>query len=201
MRLIVSRLVVFIFCSLTLAATPAESQAPQEFEIIIKGGRILDGSGNPWFISDIGVKAGRVAAIGNLSNAPAARTVDATGKFVTPGFIDLHSHSDRGLETPELRYNLNMVAQGITLSVLNQDGRSPRWPLKWQRDEYEKRGIGNNVALMIGHGTIRVQVMQKRSNQTASEADIQAMQKLVEEGMKDGGFGLSTGLEYVPGRF
>ena len=195
-----SRFVLFIFCSLTLALTPAVSQAPQ-FELIIKGGRILDGSGNPWFTSDIGLKAGRIAAIANLANASAVRTVDAAGKFVTPGFIDLHSHSDQGLENPELRTNSNMVAQGITLSVLNQDGRSSRWPLRWQRDEYEKRGIGNNVALMIGHGTLRAQVMQKRSNQAATDADIQAMQKLVEEGMKDGGFGLSTGLEYVPGRF
>ena len=99
-----------------------------------------------------------------------------------------------------LRYNLNMVAQGITLSVVNQDGRSP-WPIRDQKARYEKQGIGTNVALMVGHGAVRNRVMGARANQPATDADITAMQALVDEGMKDGAYGLSTGLEYVPGRF
>ena len=94
-----------------------------------------------------------------------------------------------------------MVAQGITLSVVNQDGRSPRWPLRTQRELFEKQGIGNNVALLVGHGTVRSRVMGDRDNQLATDADIQAMVALVDEGMRDGGFGLSSGLEYEPGRF
>ena len=146
------------------------------------------------------IAAGRIAAIGALPAAKAARTIDATGKFLTPGFIDIHSHSDRGLGDMNLRYNINMVAQGITLSVVNQDGRSP-WPIRDQKARYEKQGVGSNVALMVGHGTVRNRVMGARANQLATDADITAMQALVDEGMKDGAYGLSTGLEYVPGRF
>ena len=185
-------LVAFFFSFCLLAA---------DYDVLIRGARVLDGTGNPWYAADIGVKDGRIRAIGNLQGSSATRAIEAAGKFVAPGFIDLHSHSDRGLADPELRYNLNMVAQGITLSVVNQDGRSPRWPLSTQKTLYEKQGIGNNVALMVGHGTVRSRVMQRRANEVATDADIRAMQRLVEEGMKDGGFGLSTGLEYVPGRY
>jgi N-acyl-D-amino-acid deacylase len=182
-------------------ATAQQSPAPS-YDLLIKGGKILDGSGNPWFYADLAVKDGRIAAIGSLGTARAARTIDAAGKIVTPGFIDLHSHSDGGLANMALKENLNMVAQGITLSVVNQDGRSPRWPIRDQKALYEKQGIGNNAALMVGHGTLRTRVMtSQRDNQVAADADIRAMQQLVTQGMDDGAFGLSTGLEYDPGQF
>jgi N-acyl-D-amino-acid deacylase len=188
---------------LTAALTACAGLAAQSpaFDLVIAGGRVLDGAGNPWYVADVAVKDGRIATIGHGLSGKAARTVDASGRFVAPGFIDIHSHSDRGLGDPELRLNLNMVAQGITLSVVNQDGRSPDWPIRGQRAKYEKQGIGNNVALMVGHGTVRQRVMGPRAQQLASDADITAMQALVEEGMRDGAFGLSSGLEYVPGRF
>lgn len=193
----------WLTCILVLLSSvlPLPSQVAARFDLLIKDGRVLDGSGNPWYVADIGVKDGRIAALGNLSNSRADRAIDAAGKFVAPGFIDLHSHSDRGLANPELRYNLNMVAQGITLSVLNQDGRSAQWPIRNQIALHHKQGIGSNVALMVGHGTVRSQVMKNRSHELATDTDIRNMQKLVEEGMNDGAFGLSTGLEYVPGRF
>lgn len=187
------RLLVAFYFSLSLLA--------QDYDLLIRNARVLDGTGNPWYAADLGVKEGRIRAVGNLASTRATRVIDAGRKFLAPGFIDLHSHSDRGLAVPELRYNLNMVAQGITLSVLNQDGRSPRWPISGQRKSYETQGLGNNVALMVGHGTVRERVMQKRAAEPATDTDIRAMQQLVEEGMQDGAFGLSTGLEYVPGRF
>jgi N-acyl-D-amino-acid deacylase len=182
-----------------LVASP-RSQTPA-FDVVLKGGRILDGAGNPWFYGDVGIKGGRITAIGSLGSATATRTIDVNGKIVAPGFIDLHSHGDGGLASMPLRHAPNVVAQGITLVVVNQDGRSPRWPLRDQKALYEKQGIGPNAALMVGHGTLRSKVMGQRDNQLATEADIQAMQKLVDEGMMDGAFGLSTGLEYNPGRF
>ena len=174
-------------------------QAPS-YDLLVRGARVLDGTGNPWFFADVAVKDGRIVQVGDLRDAKATRVIDATGMYLAPGFIDIHSHSDRALGDPELRYNVNMVAQGITLSVVNQDGRSP-WPIRDQRARYEKGGMGSNAALMVGHGEVRRRVMGDRSNQVATDADIKAMQALVEEGMKDGAYGLSTGLEYVPGRF
>jgi N-acyl-D-amino-acid deacylase len=178
-----------------------DSQAPA-YDLIIRGGQVIDGTGNPWFYADVAVKDGRIAAVGSLGAAKATRVIDATGKIVTPGFIDMHSHADGGLATMELRHSPNMVAQGITLSVVNQDGRSPRWPIRDQKTLYEKQGIGTNAALLGGHATVRTRVMGgQRDNQVATDADIRAMQQLVEEGMADGAFGLSSGLEYDPGRF
>jgi N-acyl-D-amino-acid deacylase len=187
--------------AIVLVAGLALSPQGRDFDLVLAGGRVIDGTGNPWYVADLAVKDGRIAAIGHGLAARAVRTINASGKFVSPGFIDIHSHSDRGLGDPALRQNLNMIAQGITLSVVNQDGRSPDWPLRGQRAKYEKQGVGNNVALMVGHGTVRQRVMGSRSREAATEADIAAMRALVEEGMRDGGFGLSAGLEYVPGRF
>jgi N-acyl-D-amino-acid deacylase len=186
--------------ALLTSAVTTSTQAPA-FDLVITGGRILDGSGNPWFYGDVGVKDGRIAAVGALGNATAKRRIDATGKFVTPGFIDLHSHADGGLDDPATRHAPNVVAQGITLVVVNQDGRSPNWPLRNQRALYEKQGTGPNTALMVGHGTMRSRIMQQRDDQFSTEAEIKSMQALVEEGMKDGAFGLSAGLEYDPGRY
>lgn len=174
-------------------------QAPS-YDLLIRNARVLDGTGNPWFRADVAVKDGRIVQIGDLATAKATRVVDASGMYLAPGFIDIHSHSDRALGDPELRYNVNMVAQGITLSVVNQDGRSP-WPIRDQRARYEKGGMGSNAALMVGHGAVRNRVMGERANQVATDADIQGMQALVDEAMRDGAYGLSTGLEYVPGRF
>jgi N-acyl-D-amino-acid deacylase len=193
-------------CLLAASGTPgpgAEARQATQFDLVIANARIFDGSGNPWFRGDVAVKDGRIAAVspaGTLSSASATRTIDAAGRFLSPGFIDNHTHSDRGIGADALKANVNMVAQGITLSVVNQDGRSP-WPIRDQKARYEKAGIGNNVALMVGHGAVRTRVMRDRANEPASDADIQAMQKLVAEGMNDGGYGLSTGLEYAPGRF
>jgi N-acyl-D-amino-acid deacylase len=170
------------------------------FDLVIRNGRVFDGSGNPWVHADIGVRAGQIAAVGALGDARAARIIEAAGKFVAPGFIDIHSHSDRGLGSDRLKHSLNMVAQGITLSVVNQDGRSP-WPIRDQKIRYEQQGIGTNAALLVGHGAVRTRVMGHRATKPATDADIIAMQRLVEEAMKDGAYGLSTGLEYAPGRY
>jgi N-acyl-D-amino-acid deacylase len=198
----IRRLVLVLFAALVAAAAaqlPVGAQNPT-FDLLIRQARVFDGTGNPWFVADVGVKDGRIARIGELQNATAAKTIDARGKYLAPGFIDIHSHSDEGLNSPTLSYNPNVVAQGITLVVVNQDGRSP-WPIRDQKARYEKAGIGTNAALMGGHGAVRNRVMGPRSNQVAGDADIKAMQALVTEGMKDGAYGLSTGLEYVPGRF
>ena len=95
------------------------------FDILIRNGRILDGTGNPWYRADIGIRGDRIVAIGALSEAKAATVVDAADRYVTPGFIDVHSHSGPGLLTDDLKHGQPVLAQGITTVLVNPDGGGP----------------------------------------------------------------------------
>jgi N-acyl-D-amino-acid deacylase len=190
----------------------AQSQdaPPSHFDLLIRGGRVIDGSGNPWIRADVGVVNGRIAAVGLLPDATAERVVDASGKFVTPGFIDIHSHADDGsadiggatIRTDSLKRKAtpNLVAQGITTAVVNHDGRSP-WPIREQREILERQGIGANIMLMVGHGEVRRRVMGDDLRRPATPDEVEAMRALVRQAMGEGAVGLSAGLEYVPGRW
>lgn len=189
------RMILFLL----LLAWPIAGQTPS-YDVLIRGGRVLDGTGNPWFLADVAIKDGRIAAIGRLEGAAARRVIDAQGLYVVPGFIDLHSHADEGLGSQRTRANPNMVAQGVTTVVVNQDGRSP-WPISEQKALYERQGVGTNVVLLIGHGTVRRLVMKDDFRRAATREEIEQMKALVTQGMEQGAFGLSAGLEYVPGRW
>ncbi len=186
----------------------AGAQPAQRFDLLIRNGRVMDGTGNPWFPADIGIQNGRIAAIGQLPNAQAARVIDAAGKYVVPGFIDIHSHADDGsgprggLRDPDpvRRSAPNLVSQGITTVVVNQDGRSP-WPVAGQRALLEKTGIGPNAMLLVGHGTVRRSVMGDDVRRPATPAEITRMRVLVKQALQEGAVGLSAGLEYDPGRW
>lgn len=183
-------------------------QTDGTFDIIISGGHILDGTGSPWFQGDVGIRGNRIGAIGNLQNAAAAQTIDARGKLVVPGFIDIHSHADDGAresggfrdEDPRRRAAPNLVMQGVTTVVVNQDGRSP-WPIAEQRSRVESLGIGPNALLLAGHGTIRREVMGEDFERPATPEEITRMRALVRQAMEEGAWGLSAGLEYAPGRW
>lgn len=186
----------------------AAQTAGAEFDVLLRGGRVIDGTGNPWFRADVGIRDGRIAALGDLAAATAARTVDLEGRYVVPGFIDIHSHADEGLaeeggsgtEGARRRAAPNLVSQGVTTVVVNQDGRSP-WPIAGQRAAYERLGIGPNAALMVGHNSIRAMALGDDFRRPATDAEIERMRELVRQGMEEGAFGLSAGLEYVPGRW
>lgn len=192
--------------ALLAAASPLAAQQP--FDILITGARVMDGSGNPWFRADVGIRGDRIVALGDLDGATARRTIDARGKVVAPGFIDLHSHADdpnygpRGLRSvdPRRRAAPNLVMQGITTVVVNQDGRSP-WPIAAQKAELVEKHFGPNALLMVGHGTVRQRVMRSDFRRPATADEIQQMRALVHQGMEEGAWGLSAGLEYVPGRW
>ncbi len=194
-----------------LAAPEAAAQEPEadRLDLVIADGRILDGTGNPWFRADVGVRDGRIVAVGDLDGRPADRVLDARGKWVTPGFIDLHSHAgdpgrddDRGLTSPDRarRAAPNLVAQGATTVVVNQDGRSP-WPIREQRQLMEERGIGPNALLLVGHGAVRSRVMEDDVRRPATEEETEEMAALVRQAMEEGAHGLSAAHEYSPMRW
>jgi len=205
----------FLAVAVTIAAAsatpdPALAQDAGPFDLLIQGGRVLDGTGNPWFRADIGVRDGRIVAIGLLTGASATRVVDATGRYVSPGFIDIHSHADDGsariggatIRTDELNRKSapNVVSQGVTTVVVNHDGRSP-WPIRDQRALIEQQGVGPNVMLMVGHGTVRREVMGDDFRRAATESEVASMRALVRQALEEGAVGMSAGLEYVPGRW
>ena len=191
---------------IALVAMPANGQ--QQYDLIIRNGRVLDGTGNPWFPADIGVRDGRIVTVGSLAGAAATRVIDAAGKYVTPGFIDIHSHADDGSSPrggfrdpdPQIRSAPNLVSQGITTVVVNHDGRSPL-PIAEQRSLLEKNGIGTNAMLLVGHGTIRSRVMGQDVRRPATSDEITRMRALLRENLQQGAVGLSAGLEYAPGRW
>jgi len=189
---------VIAIIAIAFAGTPILPQGDTPYDLLVRGGRILDGTGNPWRYADIGIRGGRIVALGRLGNAAAARTIDATGLTVTPGFIDVHSHSGPGL-AGELNHAQPLLTQGITTTCVNPDGSGPI-DIASQRAGYEKRGTGVNVAMYVPHGSIRQKLMGM-SDRDATGAELAQMVDLVRAGMKAGGIGLSSGLYYAPGSY
>ena len=172
----------------------------QSYDLILTNGRVMDGTGNPAFPADVAIQDGKIVAVSRVGNATAARTIDVKGKLIVPGFVDLHSHAARGLASDEAqrRSAPNLVTQGITTVVLNSDGGGP-WPLNEQRATLSRLGIGLNAVLMVGHNSIRRRALGDDYKRTATQEEIQRMKTMVREGMGHGAFGMTAGLEYVPG--
>jgi N-acyl-D-amino-acid deacylase len=179
-----------------LAAPLLFAQAPR-FDVLITGAKIIDGSGSPWFLGDIGIKGDTIAAVGRLADATATTRVDARGLVVAPGFIDIHSHGRRGIfNVPTAE---NYLREGVTTMIEGPDGGSPL-PLAPFFDSFSKTPVSINVAAFIGQGTIRSSVMGL-VNRPATPEELSKMKAIAEQAMRDGAFGLSTGLFYVPGNF
>lgn len=167
------------------------------YDLVIRNARVIDGAGNPWFRADVAIAGGRIAAIGNLKNAPAVRSIDARGRVLAPGFIDPHTHVEGGIE--KVPRADNYVMDGVTTVVTGNCGGSEA-DLSAFFARLEKQGIGLNVASLVGHNTVRRQVMGLAARQATPE-EIARMQALVEKGMRDGAVGFSTGLIYIPGTY
>lgn len=195
------KLAVVLLClaGVSAAAVVQPAQPTPPFDVLIRNGRVMDGSGNPWLRSDIGIRDGRIAEMGQLATAPAAATIDAGDRLVTPGFIDVHSHAAEGLTRAQLRQAQPLLAQGITTIVANPDGGGPV-DLAAQRSALSKDGLGPNVALLVPHGSVRRAVMGN-ANRAPTPDELEQMRTLVARGMDDGAFGLSSGLFYTPGSF
>ncbi|HZD03766.1 MAG TPA: amidohydrolase family protein, partial [Longimicrobiales bacterium] len=183
---------------LGLASLPGAAAA-QQFDVILRGGRVLDGAGNPWFRADVGLRGDTIVAVGDLSEATAPTDLDVSGLYVAPGFIDTHSHAGGGLATPELSHARPLLAQGVTTILANPDGGGPI-DLAAQRDSLLKDGLGVNVGLQVPHGSIRGEVIGSE-DRLATPEEMDRMRALVRRGMEEGAFGLSSGPFYVPGSY
>ncbi|HEU0121706.1 MAG TPA: D-aminoacylase [Bryobacteraceae bacterium] len=168
-----------------------------DFDVLIRNGRVIDGSGNPWFRADVGLREGKIAAIGNLNGKSAGRAVDAANRVVTPGFIDVHTHVEGAVELNPM--GANYLLDGVTTIVTGNCGGS-RVDLKDWFGRLEQLKIGLNLATLIGHNSVRREVMGT-ANRKATDEEIVKMQALVDQAMRDGAVGFSTGLIYIPGTF
>jgi N-acyl-D-amino-acid deacylase len=189
------RLLPLILLSLT-ACAPATRAPAESYDILIANGTVIDGTGAPSFRADVAISGDRVSRISRtpLPRERARRVIDASNRVVAPGFIDLHAHLD---PLPQLPGAESAVRQGVTTALGGPDGTSP-WPLGEYLAQRERQRIGINVAFLVGHNTIRREVMgMARRHPTAAE--LERMRAMVARGMGEGAFGLSTGLKYLPG--
>jgi dihydroorotase/N-acyl-D-amino-acid deacylase len=169
----------------------------ESYDLLIRGGRVVDGTGAPWVRADVAVEGDTIVAVGLRLAGRARRTVDAAGRVVAPGFVDIHTHARRGIfEVPTAE---NYVRQGVTTLVEGQDGSSPL-PLGAFLSTVAALRPAVNFASLVGHGSIREAVMGSEDRAPSAD-ELARMQALVREAMGDGAFGLSTGLFYVPGTF
>jgi dihydroorotase/N-acyl-D-amino-acid deacylase len=193
-----TRVSMFALALSAAAITGCQQQSSGEpFELIITNGTVVDGTGAPGRVLDVGTRRGRIVAVApNLKNAPADRVIDAAGLTVAPGFIDLHAHLDPLLRLPAAESH---VRQGVTTALGGPDGGGP-WPFAAYLDSAASAGLGMNVAFLVGHNTIRREVMALE-NRAPTADELNRMKAMVAQGMDEGAFGLSTGLRYLPGTF
>src|SRR5688572_24924418 len=168
----------------------------QDYDLVIRNGRVADGGGNPAFFADVAVKDGRIAKIGRIAEK-AATELDASGLIVAPGFIDVHTHAE---DIRELPLADNFLRMGVTTIVLGNCGSSVS-DVGELFQKLEASPVSINVATLVGHGTVRGKAMGGSFMRPPNTEELEQMKSLVERGMRDGALGLSTGLIYLPGTF
>ena len=186
----------FVLLAVLVAPTLLASQAPTH-DLILRGGRVVDGTAAPWYRADVAIRGDTIARIAPSITDQATRVVDVSGLVVAPGFIDIHTHARRGIF--ELPSADNYTRQGVTTLIEGPDGGSDV-PLKPFLDKVAGQGISPNFATFIGQGSIRSAVVGD-ADRRATPEELEKMRALVRQGMEHGAFGLSSGLFYVPGTF
>ena len=169
----------------------------QTADYIIRNGKLIDGMGNQWQYKDVAITKDKIVAIGHLQNWKGVREIDAKGLIISPGFIDVHGH----IENAAIRNPLasNFIYDGVTTVITGNCGGSME-NLKKYFDSIDSAGIAINIASLIGHNTIRKQVMGT-ANRNATEQELIEMEQLAKQAMEDGAAGMSTGLIYIPGTY
>jgi N-acyl-D-amino-acid deacylase len=193
----------FVLLSFCVSNPPqqAGSASPSSEVVAISGARLIDGSGRPPLRNSLILIKGdsiiAVGKVGRLRIPQGARLIDARGLVLAPGFIDTHSHSDRGLDKDPAAKT--QVSQGITTIAVGQDGGS-EFPIGKFLDKLHRSPAALNVLTFVGHATVRSKVMGEDTGRPATQPEIDRMKSLVEQAMKEGAFGLSSGLEYETGK-
>ena len=179
---------------LLLLATAVHGQG-QPFDVVIRNGTVIDGSGNPRYDADVAVRNGFIVAIGDLGTTSAAREIDARGMFVTPGFINIHSHAS----AEALPTAINMLTQGVTTEIFNADGSGPL-DVSRQMQTLAASGLAVNIGGYIGFNAAWSSVVGN-ADRRASAEEIQRMRRLIAAGLSAGAWGVSAGLDYKPAYF
>lgn len=194
---------VIVAAVLILNQKNASSAAAFDYDLLIKNGKVFDGSLKPAFQADVGVKDGLIVKIARSISGTAAQVIDAKGLSIMPGFIDLHTHVEVGMDALENRSCLNFLTQGVTTVTAGHCGYSP-WILyekpEDQMNRLSKEGIGPNMAMLIGFGEVR-RIAVGEDERKPTPEEMEKMKSLVKEAMDQGAFGMSTSLDYVPGKY
>ena len=188
-------ILVFVLLPLTLLAQ--QTKPPAACDILIRNGKIIDGSGNNWYYGDIAVKDGKIVAVGRQLNYTGKKAIDATGLVVAPGFIDVHTHLE-GDEKKDPNAT-NFIMDGVTTCITGNCGASNTDIGKYL-GFIDSLKLSINVATLVGNNDIRKQVMG-RANREATPDEMEQMRNIVDKAMRDGAVGLSTGLIYIPGTY
>ena len=188
---------LLISTSIGLTA-PSFLAAQADWDLLIRGGTVLNGSGQPGFRADVAIRGDRIVRVApaGLDPEQADRVIDATGMVVSPGFVDLHAHLDPLLRLPGSESH---VRQGVTTALGGPDGGGP-WPFAEHLEAVEEVGIGMNVGFMVGHNTVRRTVMGLE-NRAPTPGELRRMRAMVAQAMDEGAWAISTGLKYLPGAF
>jgi N-acyl-D-amino-acid deacylase len=188
-------LIALVSGCLLFGRLPVDARTPA-YDLLITNARVVDGSGNPWFRADVAIKDGRIARIGRLSAETATRTIDARGQIVAPGYIDVHTHVESIYSLPAAE---NFVRMGVTTLVTGNCGSSTTDVAEFL-GRIKDKPLAVNLATLIAHGSVRRRVMGLGDRAPTPE-ELKRMEGVVEQGMKDGAVGFSTGLIYVPGTY
>jgi N-acyl-D-amino-acid deacylase len=192
-------MIIFLRNFILVAALFAFNPNSNDYDLLIINGEVFDGTGTPSVKTDIAIVNDEIMAIGQLQGMRAKRVIDATGLYVTPGFIDSHSHAAESLAKKDLSAARPLLAQGITTVIVNPDGGGAIDLIR-QQQELSEFGLGVNVAQMVPHGAIRRQVIGM-DDRAPDPTELREMKMLIREGMRAGAVGMSTGLFYAPASY